>query len=272
MAEQFIRSQKLIGEEAINRLLGSTVAVFGVGGVGSFVVEALARGGVGRIILIDDDTICTSNLNRQIHATQDTIGRAKVEVMKERVLSIHPNASVITFQRFVLTDNLKDIFDLKPDYVVDALDTVTAKITIAKMCNQLGISLISSMGTGNKLDPTQFQVEDLAKTSVCPLCKVMRRELKKVGITHLKVVYSQEKPLVPQEFDYETSIDQPVNGNGGMDAADKSVENAKSCAMGHDGKQFVKKAKRSTPGSMSFVPGVAGLIIAGEVIKDLIHQ
>ena len=244
MTEQFIRSQKIIGEEAILKLNKSTVAIFGVGGVGSFVVEALTRGGVGRLILVDDDTVVTSNLNRQIHATHATIGRPKVEVMKERILSINPNAEVICVQRFVLTDNLGDIMEMKPDYIVDAIDTVTAKITLARLAKEHNIPLMSSMGTGNKLDPTQFEVADLSKTSVCPLCKVMRRELKKYGINHLKVVYSKEQPVTPIEFDHE----------GGIDAANP------------DG---VKKKKRTTPGSMSFVPGVAGLIIAGEVIKDL---
>lgn len=244
MSEQFIRSQKLIGEAAIEKLSKSTVAVFGIGGVGSFVVEALARGGVGRLILIDDDTIVTSNLNRQIHATQNTIGLPKVEVMKERVLSINPTAEVITIQRFVLTDNLGDIIEMKPDYIVDAIDTVTAKITLARLTKEHGIPFMSSMGTGNKMDPTQFEVADLSKTSVCPLCKVMRRELKKYGIEHIKVVYSKEKPLTPIEFEHESGIDT-------SDAA-------------------VIRKKRATPGSMSFVPGVAGLIIAGEVMKDLI--
>ena len=245
MSEQFIRSQKIIGEEGILKLNKSTVAVFGVGGVGSFVVEALARGGVGRLILVDDDVVATSNLNRQIHATHATIGRPKVEVMKERILSINPSAEVITVQRFVLTDNLGDIIEMKPDYMVDAIDTVTAKITLARLAKKHNIPLMSSMGTGNKLDPTQFMVADLSKTSVCPLCKVMRRELKKYGINHLKVVYSKEQPVTPMEFEHE----------GGIDASSPDV---------------VKKKKRATPGSMSFVPGVAGMIIAGEVIKDLI--
>lgn len=244
MSEQFIRSQKLIGEKAIEKLNHSTVAIFGVGGVGSFTVEALARGGVGRLILVDDDTIVTSNLNRQIHATHKTVGLPKVEVMKERILSINPEAEVITIQRFVLTDNLNDIIDMKPDYIVDAIDTVTAKITLARLAKEHGIPIMSSMGTGNKVDPTQFMVADLSKTSVCPLCKVMRRELKKYGIQHLKVVYSKEQPLTPIEFDHESGIDS---------------SNAK-----------VVRKKRATPGSMSFVPGVAGMIIAGEVIKDLI--
>lgn len=244
MSEQFIRSQKLIGEEAIETLNRSTVAVFGVGGVGSFVVEALVRGGVGRLILVDDDTIVTSNLNRQIHATYKTIGLPKVEVMKERILSINPNAEVITIQRFVLTDNLSDIIEMKPDYIVDAIDTVTAKITLARLAKEHKIPIMSSMGTGNKLDPTQFEVADLSKTSVCPLCKVMRRELRKHGINHLKVVFSKEQPLTPIVFDHEKGIDS---------------SNAE-----------VVRKKRATPGSMSFVPGVAGMIIAGEVIKDLI--
>ena len=244
MSEQFIRSQKLIGEEKIDILKNSKVAVFGVGGVGSFTVEALVRGGVGTLILVDDDTVVPSNLNRQIHATYNTIGRPKVEVMKERALSINPSIEVVTIQRFVLTDNLDDIMEMKPDYIVDAVDTVTAKLTLVKLAKEHNIPIMSSMGTGNKLDPTQFEVADLTKTSICPLCKVMRRELRKYGIKNLKVVYSKETPVVPIEFEHEK----------GIDAKDATV---------------VRK-KRATPGSMSFVPGVAGLIIAGEVIKDLI--
>lgn len=244
MSEQFIRTQKLIGENAIHKLNRSTVAVFGVGGVGSFVVEALVRGGVGKLILIDDDTVVTSNLNRQIHATHETIGRPKVEVMKERAIAINPGIEVITVQRFVLVDNLSDLIDMKPDYIVDAIDTVTAKITLARLAKEHNIPFISSMGTGNKLDPTQFEVADLSKTSVCPLCKVMRKELKSYGIQNVKVVYSKEVPITPMEYDYETSIDSTQTD--------------------------VVRKKRATPGSMSFVPGVAGLIIAGEVIKDLI--
>ena len=244
MKEQFIRSAKLIGEDNIGKLQNSTVAVFGVGGVGSFVVEALVRGGIGTLILVDDDVVVTSNLNRQIHATHETIGRPKVEVVKERAESISKDIRVITFQRFVLADNLEDILALNPDYIVDAIDTVTAKITLARIAKERNIPLMSSMGTGNKLDPTQFEVADLSKTSVCPLCKVMRRELKKYGISHLKVVYSKETPITPIEIGTNNDVDANVNA--------------------------AVRTKRSTPGSMSFVPGVAGMIIAGEVIKDLI--
>lgn len=250
MSEQFIRSQKLIGEHAIETLQKSTVAVFGVGGVGSFVVEALARGAIGTLILVDDDTICKSNLNRQIHATMKTVGQPKVEVMKERIMEINPNANVITYQRFILTDNMGDILENNIDYMVDALDTVTAKITIARMAKERNIPLISAMGTGNKLDPTQFEVTDLSKTSVCPLCKVMRRELKKYGIKHLKVVFSKEQSLTPKTFDKESAID----------AKDLTQD------------PMVVRKKRATPGSMSFVPGVAGMILAGEVIKELIKE
>lgn len=244
MTEQFSRTGKLIGQENIERLASSRVAVFGVGGVGGYAVEALARSGVGHIELIDHDTVALSNLNRQIIATHDTIGRDKVDVTKERILSINPDAEVVVHKCFFLPEN-KDDFDFsRYTYIVDAVDTVTAKLTIIEEAKKAGVQVISSMGTGNKLDPTKFEVADISKTSVCPLAKVMRRELKKRGIHHVKVVYSREEAI------------KPVNDEA-VDLTEKQEENE---TMGR---------KKIAPGSISFVPSVAGLIIAGEVIKDI---
>ncbi len=241
MTEQFSRTEKLIGKENIDKLTSACVAVFGIGGVGGFAVEALARSGVGHIELIDHDTVALSNLNRQIIATQDTIGRDKVDVMKERILSINPDAEVVIHKCFFLPEN-KDEFDFsKYSYVVDAVDTVTAKLTIIEEAKKAGIPVISSMGTGNKLDPTAFEVTDISKTSVCPLAKVMRRELKKRSISHVKVVYSKEEALTPIEDDV--------------------LNNAENCGE--------NSRKKVPPASIAFVPSVAGLIIAGEVIKDI---
>lgn len=244
MTEQLSRTAKLIGKENIERLTSARVAVFGVGGVGGFTVEALARSGIGHIELIDHDTVALSNLNRQIIATRDTIGRDKVEVMKERILSINPDAEVVVHKCFFLPEN-KDEFDFsKFTYVVDAVDTVTAKIAIIEEAKKAGVPVISSMGTGNKLDPTKFEVADISKTSVCPLAKVMRRELKKRGISHVKVVYSKEEAITPTE------------------------ENV--AALGSEqNNEDTEGRKKIAPGSISFVPSVAGLIIAGEVIKDI---
>lgn len=230
---EFCRTELLLGEEGINKLKNSKVIVFGVGGVGSFVVEALTRAGIGNLILVDDDTVCISNLNRQVHATQTTVGKVKVEVMKERVLSINPNCNVEAKQTFITADNIPEILTDDIDYVVDAIDTVTSKLALAEYCYKNNINLISSMGTGNKLDPTLFRVSDVYKTKVCPLAKVMRHELRKRGVKKLKVVYSEEIPMTP----------------------DKGAK--------------VESKKRQTPGSISFVPPVAGMIIGGEVIKDL---
>ena len=203
MLNQFSRTELVIGKESIEKLQKSKVAVFGIGGVGSFVVEGLARAGVGEFILVDDDKVCLTNLNRQIIATYQTIGKNKVEVAKERILSINPKAKVETFQKFFMPDS-DDIFDDSIDYIVDAVDTVTAKIELVVRANEKKIPIISCMGTGNKLDPTRFEVTDIYKTSVCPLAKVMRKELRARNIEHLKVVYSKEKPIMPQE-DIENS-------------------------------------------------------------------
>ena len=244
MSEQLSRTERLIGQENIEKLASARVAVFGIGGVGGFTVEALVRSGIGHIELIDHDTVAESNLNRQIIATQDTIGRDKVDVMKERILSINPEAEVVTHECFFLPEN-KDDFDFsKYTYVVDAVDTVTAKIAIIEEAKKTGVPVISSMGTGNKLDPTKFEVADISKTSVCPLAKVMRRELKKRGIFHVKVVYSKEEAITPLTEDVTPQCSE-------QDGED---------AMGR---------KKIAPGSVSFVPSVAGLIIAGEVIKDI---
>lgn len=227
------RTGLLIGNEGLEILTNSKVIVFGIGGVGSFVVEALTRAGIGSLVLVDNDTICISNLNRQIHATRATVDMVKVEAMKERVLSINPECDVETKQVFLTADNIEEVIPSDVDYVVDAIDTVTSKLALAKYCYEKNIKIISSMGTGNKMDPTQFRVTDVFKTKVCPLAKVMRSELKKRGVKKLKVVYSEELPLTP----------------------DKGDE--------------IPSGKRQTPGSMPFVPPVAGMIIAGEVIKDL---
>lgn len=230
---EFCRTELLVGEEGINKLHNSKVIVFGIGGVGSFVVEALTRAGVGNLILVDNDTICISNLNRQIHATQATVGMIKVEAMKERVISINPKCNVEAKQVFITADNISEIIPSDVDYVVGAIDTVTSKLALAEYCYKNNINIISSMGTGNKMDPTQFRVSDVFKTKVCPLAKVMRHELRKRGVKKLKVVYSEEMPMTP------------------------------------DKGRAVPSAKRQTPGSISFVPPVAGMIIGGEVIKDL---
>lgn len=235
--EQFSRTELLIGEEALKKLKHSRVAVFGVGGVGGYVVEALARSGVGALDLIDNDCVDISNINRQIIATMDTIGKPKVEVAKERVLKINPNMTVHTHQMFYLPETA-DKFDFTEyDYVVDAIDTVSGKIALVVQAKEADSPIICAMGAGNKLDPTAFEVTDIYKTTVCPLAKVMRRELKKRGIKKLKVVYSKEQPISPKKTDQE---------------------------------EFIKSGKRQIPGSIAFVPSVAGLIIAGEVIKDLI--
>lgn len=242
------RTELLIGTEGLNKLRNSKVIVFGVGGVGSFTVEALARAGVGNLILVDDDTVCLTNLNRQVHATYETISKVKVEVMKERVISINRKCNVITHQVFVTPDNISELIPDDVDYVVDAIDTVSAKLGLAEYCYKKDIKIISSMGTGNKFDPTRFKVTDVYKTSVCPLAKVMRYELKKRGVKKLKVVFSDELPTKPKTEDVVTCKTGCVCTGG-----------TKKCAI-----------KRQIPGSISFVPPVAGMIIGGEVIKDIV--
>lgn len=250
MLNQFSRTELLIGKESIEKLNKSKVAIFGIGGVGSFVVEGLARAGVENFILVDDDKICLTNLNRQIIATRKTVGKYKVEVAKERILEINPNANVEIYQEFFMPES-EEILDETVDYIVDSVDTVTAKIELVLRADKLHIPIISSMGTGNKLDPTQFEVTDIYKTSVCPLAKVMRKELRARGIKQLKVVYSKEEPIKLEE------------------AANSSCKNGCICPPGTKRKCTVRN---QVPGSISFVPSVAGLIIAGEVIKDIIGK
>ena len=242
------RTELLVGSEGLEKLRNAKVMVFGVGGVGSFAVEALTRAGVGTLILVDDDTVCLTNLNRQIHATYSTISKVKVDVMKERILSINRKCNVITHQIFVTPENLSELIPDDVDYVIDAIDTVSAKIALAQYCYEKGINIIASMGTGNKLDPTQFKVSDIYNTKVCPLAKVMRYELRKRGVKKLKVVYSEEKPMKPKEKDVVTCKTGCVCTGG-----------TKKCA-----------AKRQIPGSISFVPPVAGMILGGEVIKSIL--
>lgn len=244
---QFSRTQLLLGTDAMERLAGSRVAVFGIGGVGGYVCEALVRSGVGAFDLIDNDQVCLSNLNRQIIATHKTIGRYKTGVMKERMLDINPDVDVHIHNCFFLPENADQFPFEAYDYVVDAVDTVTAKIALVMKANELNIPIISSMGAGNKLDASKFEVTDIYKTKVCPLAKVMRRELKKRGVKKLKVVYSEEKPLTPNACQENNN---KTNDAGIADAGQTH-------------------ARRSTPGSVAFVPSVAGLIIAGEVVKDL---
>lgn len=246
--DAFSRTEKVLGKPALETLRKSRVAVFGIGGVGSFTVEALARVGVGHFILVDDDRVGLTNLNRQLIALHSTIGRPKVEVMAERVRDINPQADVETFKIFYLPENAGRFDFSRCDYIVDAVDTVSAKVELAVRAHQAGVPIASCMGAGNKLDPTRFEVADIADTSVCPLCKVMRRELKKRGLTSLKVVYSREPPVDPVET--EAARCRPA------------------CACPKDGPRACT-ARRRIPGSVSFVPSVAGLILAGEVVRDL---
>lgn len=240
---QFSRSELILGKSATERLNRSRIAVFGVGGVGGYAVEALARAGVGAIDLYDDDKVSLTNINRQIFALHSSLGRLKVDVARERIIDINPCCKVTANALFYMPETTK-LVDFKAfDYVIDAIDTVTAKISIIEQCSYLGVPVISAMGAGNKLDPTQFEVSDIFKTSVCPLARTMRQELKKLGIDRLKVVYSKEKPI---------QLDQ--------EAAAICLEEGDS------------KAGKVPPGSVSFVPSVMGLIIAGEVIKDIINK
>lgn len=246
---QFSRTELLIGKEGIEKLQNSKVAIFGIGGVGSFVVEALVRAGIGNFVLIDDDKICLTNLNRQIIATRKTIGKYKVDVMKERILEINPNAKVETYQEFYMPNSETKIIDKSLSYVVDCVDTVTAKIEIVMQCKELNIPVISSMGTGNKLDSLKFEITDIYKTSICPLAKVMRKELRKRNVDSLKVIYSKEEPIRPNE-----TLEGSCKTNCVCPPGTK-----RKCAE-----------RNQVPGSISFVPSVAGLSIAGEVIKDIL--
>lgn len=250
MLTQFSRTELLLGKEGMERLKNARVAVFGVGGVGGYVCEALVRSGVGSFDLIDDDKVCLTNLNRQIIATRSTVGKYKVDVMKERMLDINPDVQVETYKCFFLPENADDFPFAEYDYVVDAVDTVTAKIELVMKCQSMGVPIISSMGAGNKLDASAFQVADIYKTKMCPLAKVMRRELKKRGVKKLKVVYSEEKPTRPTE---DMAISCQTHCICPPGAAHKCTE------------------RRDIPGSVAFVPSVAGLIVAGEVVKDLVY-
>lgn len=250
MLNQFSRTELVIGKAGVEKLNNAKVAIFGLGGVGSFVLEGLVRAGIGNFVLIDDDKICLTNLNRQILATRKTVGQPKVEVAKQRILDINPNANVEIYQEFFMPET-EGILDNSIDYIVDCIDTVTAKIELVVRAEKLNIPIISCMGTGNKLDPTKFEVTDIYKTSVCPLAKVMRKELRTRGINKLKVVYSKEEPIKPNEN------------------CENSCKNNCICPPGTKRKCTIRK---QVPGSISFVPSVAGLIIAGEVIKDILKK
>lgn len=237
MIHEYSRTELLLGEKGLKKLRNASVMVFGVGGVGSHCIEALARSGVGKLILIDNDTVSLTNINRQSIAYHSTVGKYKTKVMEERIRDICPEIQVVTHELFVLPNNLETLFTEKVDYIIDAIDTVTAKLAIVELAKEKNIPIISSMGTGNKLHPELFEITDLSKTSVCPLCKVMRKELKARGIKKLKVLYSKEIPV-----DITDRITEEEKGN-----------------------------RRAIPGSVSFVPPVAGLIIAGEVIRELVE-
>ena len=248
MLTQFSRTELLLGKEAMDKLKNSRVAVFGIGGVGGYVCEALVRSGIGAFDLIDDDKVCLTNLNRQIIATRKTVGKYKVDVMKERMLEINPDVNVRIHKCFFLPENADEFPFEEYDYVVDAVDTVTAKLELIMKAKEAGVPIISSMGAGNKLDASQFKVADIYQTRVCPLAKVMRRELKKRGVEKLKVVYSEETPTRPVE--------------------DMAISCRTNCICPPGAKHKCTE-RRDIPGSVAFVPSVVGLIIAGEVVKDL---
>ena len=250
MLNQFSRTELVIGKEGVEKLNNAKVAIFGLGGVGSFVLEGLVRAGVGNFVLIDDDKICLTNLNRQILATRKTVGQPKVEVAKQRILDINPNANVEIHQEFFMPET-EGILDNSIDYIVDCIDTVTAKIELVVRAEKLNVPIISCMGTGNKLDPTRFEVTDIYKTSICPLAKVMRKELRNRGIKKLKVVYSKEEPVKLNE------------------TVENSCKHNCICPPGTKRKCTIRN---QVPGSISFVPSVAGLIIAGEVVKVILNN
>lgn len=247
MLNQFSRTELLLGREAMEHLSRCRVAVFGIGGVGGYAVEALARSGIGALDLIDNDRVCLTNLNRQLHATRKTVGQYKVDAAEERIREINPDCRVTTYNTFYLPDT-RDQFDFsRYDYVIDAIDTMTGKLALAEQAQETGTPIISAMGAGNKMDPTAFRVADIYQTSVCPLARIMRRECRKRGIRHLKVVYSTEEPRRPRE--------------------DPAVSCGEDRVCPPDpGK---RAARRDIPGSTAFVPAAAGLIIAGEVVRDL---
>lgn len=250
MLNQFSRTELLVGKENMERFANARVAVFGIGGVGGYVVEALARSGIGTLDLIDDDKVCLTNINRQIIATRKTVGQYKVDVAKERILDINPHAQVNTYKTFFMPDTAGQFDFTQYDYVVDAIDTVTGKIELVMQAQKTQTPIISSMGAGNKMEPAAFEVADIYKTSVCPLAKVMRRELKKRGVKHLKVVYSKEQPMTPVD--------------------DMAISCREHCVCPPGTKRKCTN-RRAIPGSNAFVPSVVGLIIAGEIIKDLMQ-
>jgi tRNA A37 threonylcarbamoyladenosine dehydratase len=251
MLNQFSRTELLVGNEGMEKLKNARVAIFGIGGVGGYTVEALARSGVGTLDLIDDDKICLTNINRQIFATRSTVGKYKVDVAQDRILDINPEAKVNIYKTFYVPDTADQFDFTQYDYVVDAIDTVTGKIELIMQADKTNTPIISSMGAGNKMDPTAFRVADIYKTNVCPLAKVMRRELKKRGIEKLKVVYSEEKPMTPID-------DMAISCRAHCICPPGTV---RKCTQ-----------RRQVPGSNAFVPSVVGLIIAGEVIKDIIAK
>ena len=250
MLNLFSRTELVIGKAGVEKLNNAKVAIFGLGGVGSFVLEGLVRAGIGNFVLIDDDKICLTNLNRQILATRKTVGQPKVEVAKQRILDINPNANVEIHQEFFMPET-EGILDNSIDYIVDCIDTVTAKIELVVRAEKLNVPIISCMGTGNKLDPTRFEVTDIYKTSICPLAKVMRKELRNRGIKKLKVVYSKEEPVKLNE------------------TVENSCKHNCICPPGTKRKCTIRN---QVPGSISFVPSVAGLIIAGEVVKVILNN
>ncbi|OPJ55229.1 tRNA threonylcarbamoyladenosine dehydratase [Alkalithermobacter paradoxus] len=249
MLHEFSRTEMLIGTEGLNKLKKSTIAVFGIGGVGTFVVEGLVRSGVEKFVLVDDDDVCLTNINRQIHATRKTVGKPKVEVMRDRILEINPKAQVITYKELYNSESAPRLLSKDYSYVVDAIDMVSSKLDLIQRCKEMNIPIISSMGAGNKLNPTMLEVADIHKTSVCPLARVMRYELRKRGIKNLKVVYSKEAPITPKNIggDCKTECICPSKDRTCVD-------------------------RRQIPGSVSFVPSVAGLIIASEIVKDIINS
>ncbi len=245
---KFSRSELLVGVEGIETLKNSCVHVLGIGGVGSYCAEALVRGGVGKIVLVDDDTVCLTNINRQVHATSKTLGQNKVDAMKERLLEVNPQCEVVTHNTFIDKNNISEIIGTSTDYVIDAIDTVTSKLELAEYCTEKKVPIIACLGTGNKFDPTQFKITDIKKTKVCPLAKVMRSELKKRHIYKLEVLFSEELPTKPL-------TENIVSCKNGC----VCVGGSKKCTI-----------RRQIPGSMSYVPPVAGMILAGHVINKLL--